>query len=157
MQDSKLNTPSELLLHRALCKTDGLPLLSRFYIRGWFLTCCLQMLRNRHRRRRRLPKWGCGIPRETPRGLPDSLQPPFPHPENWATGSSCCLRATLQGTVGTDSRLREGFELSGSIKVKVLRTEISKLQGKSAWSLKTLPLKSQCWYDSQQKEFFPPN
>lgn len=43
------------------------------------------------------------------------------------------LAVCFSGTAGTERRAcARGFELSDSIKVKVLRTEISKLQGKNA-------------------------
>lgn len=126
-----------------------------FYIRGRFLTCCLQMLRNRHRRRCRLHEWGCVIPWETWRSPSEALHLNF---LIWKIGTLLLrlLAVCFTGTARTESRLCEGFELSDYIKVKVLRTEISKLQGKSAWSLKMLPWKSQCWYDFCQREFFPP-
>lgn len=66
------------------------------------------------------------------------------------------LTACFSGTArGQRFACVRGFELSDYIKVKVLRTEISKLQGKSAWSLKMLSLKSQCQYDFCPKGLFP--
>lgn len=155
MRDSKLNTPSELLLHRTLCKTNRLALPSRFYIRGWFLTCCLQMLRNRHRGRRRLPERVWDPPRdlEGPVWLSATSISSSGKLGHW---SLLLLAARFTRDGGNRQSPTRGLWASGYIKVKVLRTEISKLQGKSAWSLKTLPLKSQCWYDSQQKESPPP-
>lgn len=69
---------------------------------------------------------------------------------------SCCSASAFQGRQGLRFACVRGFELSDYIKVKVLRTEMSKLQGKSVWSLKMLPLKSQCPYDFYPKGFFSP-
>ena len=157
MQDSKLNTYSELPLHWTPYKANGMSLPGSFLYQR-MISNMLSSDAEKSPPREMLASWVrvCDPLRDLEEPVWVSA-PQFPHLENWDIAAPAACGLLYRDGEDRESRLCEGFELSDYIKVKVLRTEISQLQGKSAWSLKMLPWKSQCWYDFCQRDFFPSN
>lgn len=125
---SRPNTHSELPLAVHRSRQAGGHFQAAVYVSGLSLTCFLPTLSNRRRGGAISQVRACDPPRG-PEEPARASAPQGPHRGNWDT-LHLLLTACFSGARGQRRAYARGFELSDYIKVKVLRTEISKLQGK---------------------------